>query len=132
MFDPSAPHIIILLAVVLLLFGSSRLPGAARSLGKSMHIFKNSVKGLDEDDPQHPPTTYTQATFVPTAQPAPPAQQPQAWSAPPQLATPQPGATPQQAQLDDLQRQIVELQRLSAAGNSAGAQVSDAPPSAAH
>ena len=46
MFDPSAPHIIILLVVVLLLFGSTRLPGAAQALGKSMHIFKRSVKGL--------------------------------------------------------------------------------------
>ena len=49
MFDPSAPHIIILVIVVLLLFGSTRLPGAAQALGKSMHIFKKSVKGLDED-----------------------------------------------------------------------------------
>ncbi|MGH3275670.1 MAG: twin-arginine translocase TatA/TatE family subunit [Streptosporangiaceae bacterium] len=48
MFDPSAPHIIILLVVVLLLFGSRRLPGAAKSLGESMHIFKKSVHGLDE------------------------------------------------------------------------------------
>src|SRR5260370_29743266 len=50
MFDPSAPHIIILLVVVLLLFGSTRLPRAAKSLGQSMHIFKKSVSGLNADD----------------------------------------------------------------------------------
>src|ERR1700685_234250 len=49
MFDPSAPHIIILLVVVLLLFGSSRLPGAANALGRSMNIFKKSVQGKDEN-----------------------------------------------------------------------------------
>src|SRR5579875_1771721 len=49
MFDPSAPHIIILLIVVLLLFGSTRLPGAAQALGKSLHIFRRSVKGLEDE-----------------------------------------------------------------------------------
>ncbi len=39
LFD-SPTHIIILLVVVLLLFGSSRLPGAAKALGQSMNIFK--------------------------------------------------------------------------------------------
>lgn len=97
MFDPSAPHIIILIAVVLLLFGSTRLPGAAQALGKSMHIFKRSVKGLDEDTPQSadivvPPT--------PQQLPAPPADQ------------------SQQAQIDALQRQLNDLQRQSAPGEA--------------
>src|ERR1700729_4515595 len=52
MFDPSAPHIIILMIVVLLLFGSRRLPGAAKSLGQSMHIFKKSVAGLTPEEEQ--------------------------------------------------------------------------------
>ena len=123
MFDPSAPHIIILLVVVLLLFGSSRLPGAARSLGKSMHIFRNSVKGVDPDDPSAADGSngsYTQATVLPQGQPT--AQQ-QQWPASPQL-TSQPGVNPQQAQIDDLQRQLNDLQRASA-GNAA----QDAPPS---
>ena len=49
MFDPSAPHIIILLIVVVLLFGATRLPRAARSLGQSMRIFKHEVQGLSTD-----------------------------------------------------------------------------------
>ncbi|MGB6455800.1 MAG: twin-arginine translocase TatA/TatE family subunit, partial [Streptosporangiaceae bacterium] len=41
MGDALAPwHIIILVVVLVLLFGARRLPGAAQSLGQSMHIFK--------------------------------------------------------------------------------------------
>jgi len=129
MFDPSAPHIIILLAVVLLLFGSSRLPGAARSLGKSMHIFKNSVKGLDDDgQPGDDTFTHTQATVVPPAQQ--PAQQGQpAWPAPPQQLTVQPSDPAQQAQINELQRQIADLQRTSAGASGSGVPVTDSPPS---
>jgi len=36
--------------VVLLLFGSAKLPEAARSLGKSMRVFKTEMKALR--DPQ--------------------------------------------------------------------------------
>jgi sec-independent protein translocase protein TatA len=43
-------HIIVLVAVLLLLFGAKRLPDAARSLGRSMRIFKAETKGLMEDD----------------------------------------------------------------------------------
>ncbi|HET9894815.1 MAG TPA: Sec-independent protein translocase subunit TatA [Streptosporangiaceae bacterium] len=103
--DLFAPwHIIILLVVILVLFGAKRLPGAAQSLGQSMHIFKRSMKGLhDDDQPADGDATYTQATVVP---PAPPQQ----------LATPRPDPAAQ-AQIDDLQRQVEDLQRLSAAGN---------------
>ena len=51
MGDAFAPwHIIILVVVLVLLFGARRLPGAAQSLGQSMHIFKKSVQGLHPDD----------------------------------------------------------------------------------
>ncbi|MCP9947818.1 Sec-independent protein translocase subunit TatA [Actinomadura madurae] len=45
-------EILIILAVVLLLFGSTKLPQLARSLGKSARILKAETKGLhdDEDD----------------------------------------------------------------------------------
>ncbi len=105
--DLFAPwHIIILLVVILVLFGAKRLPGAAQSLGQSMHIFKRSMKGLHDDDDQSADSnsTFTQATVVP---PAPPQQ----------LATPQQDPA-HQAQLDDLQRQIQDLQRLSANGSA--------------
>lgn len=42
-------HIVILLVVVLVVFGASRLPQVAKSLGESMKIFKNEVKELRED-----------------------------------------------------------------------------------
>jgi sec-independent protein translocase protein TatA len=42
-------HWIVLLVVVLLLFGSSRLPGLAKSVGQSMKIFKKEVSELRED-----------------------------------------------------------------------------------
>ncbi|GLZ16361.1 hypothetical protein Acsp04_65960 [Actinomadura sp. NBRC 104425] len=43
-------EILIVLLVVLLLFGSAKLPQLARSLGKSARILKAETKGLREDD----------------------------------------------------------------------------------
>jgi sec-independent protein translocase protein TatA len=45
-------HIIIVAVVLVLLFGSKRLPDAARSLGKSMRIMKTEIKGLHDDEPE--------------------------------------------------------------------------------
>ena len=39
-----AREIIVLLVVVLVLFGAKRLPDSARSLGRSMRIFKSEMK----------------------------------------------------------------------------------------
>ncbi|HEV7932500.1 MAG TPA: Sec-independent protein translocase subunit TatA [Actinomadura sp.] len=45
-------EILIILLVVLLLFGSAKLPQLARSLGKSARILKAETKGLrDDEDP---------------------------------------------------------------------------------
>jgi TatA/E family protein of Tat protein translocase len=46
--EPS--HILILLLVVLVLFGAKRLPDSARSLGKSMRIFKSELKEMKQED----------------------------------------------------------------------------------
>ena len=43
-------HIIVVVLVVLLLFGSKRLPDLARSLGRSMRIIKAETRTLVEDD----------------------------------------------------------------------------------
>jgi len=43
-------HIIVLVVILLLLFGAKRLPDAARSLGRSLRIFKAETKNLMEDD----------------------------------------------------------------------------------
>lgn len=105
-------HIIILLLVVLLLFGSSRLPGAAKALGESMNIFKKSMKH-DDKLPDSDSPNFTQATVLPQSQPAPPAQQ---------IPASQPSPA-HQAQIDELQRQVADLQR-SGAGNGSSS-VSD-------
>ncbi|MBA2769052.1 MAG: Sec-independent protein translocase subunit TatA [Sporichthyaceae bacterium] len=46
------PEIILILVVLVLLFGAKRLPDAARSLGRSMRIFKSEVKEMRGDDDQ--------------------------------------------------------------------------------
>ena len=50
MFLREPCHILILLLVVLVLFGAKRLPDSARSLGKSMRIFKSELKEMKQDD----------------------------------------------------------------------------------
>ena len=49
LFD--SPWKILIVAVVLImLFGSRKLPGVARSLGQSMRILKKEAQGLSEDE----------------------------------------------------------------------------------
>ncbi|MCW2942216.1 MAG: twin-arginine translocase TatA/TatE family subunit [Actinomycetia bacterium] len=52
----SPAHWAIVAIVVLVLFGSKKLPDAARGLGRSMRIFKSETKGLmgDEEQAQRP------------------------------------------------------------------------------
>ncbi|HVF04904.1 MAG TPA: Sec-independent protein translocase subunit TatA [Frankiaceae bacterium] len=47
---PQGFELFAILAVLVLLFGSKKLPDAARSLGRSMRIFKSETKGLRNDD----------------------------------------------------------------------------------
>lgn len=114
MFDPSAPHIIILLIVVLLLFGARRLPGAAKSLGESMHIFKRSVQGMGDDDAKDSktPQASLQQTALPVAQP---------------LTTGPTAQQSQEQQLADMQRQIADLQRQNANAGGDSASVGQQP-----
>ena len=69
------PELLILVLVVVLLFGAKRLPDAARSVGRSLRIFKAETKGLVDGETSPEPTAATTAT---PAQPValPPAQQP--------------------------------------------------------
>ena len=46
--EPS--HILLLLIVVIILFGAKRLPDSARSLGRSLRIFKSEMKDMKNDD----------------------------------------------------------------------------------
>ncbi|MDQ3601728.1 MAG: Sec-independent protein translocase subunit TatA [Actinomycetota bacterium] len=73
---PGGWELMLILAVLVLLFGASKLPNAARSIGQSMRIFKAETKGMrSEDKPadsaQHQGTQH-QGT---QNQGAPPAQQ---------------------------------------------------------
>ncbi|HEX6471841.1 MAG TPA: Sec-independent protein translocase subunit TatA [Streptosporangiaceae bacterium] len=56
---------LIILLVIVILFGSAKLPTLARSLGKSMRILKAETKGLHGDDDDAQP-----AQASPAAQPA--------------------------------------------------------------
>jgi sec-independent protein translocase protein TatA len=60
LFD-SPWKILIVALVIIVLFGSKKLPAAARSLGQSMRILKKEVQGLHDDEPEPRP---------PDAQPA--------------------------------------------------------------
>ncbi len=42
-------HLIILLVLLVVLFGFKRLPDAARSIGRSMRIFKSEVEEMKND-----------------------------------------------------------------------------------
>jgi sec-independent protein translocase protein TatA len=46
--EPS--HLLLVLVIVVILFGSRRLPDVARGLGQSMRIFKAEVKQMKDED----------------------------------------------------------------------------------
>jgi sec-independent protein translocase protein TatA len=104
LFD--SPWKILIVAVVLIvLFGSKKLPHAARSLGQSMRILKKEVSGLHQEDEADPKAQAQSAA------PATQFAQPQLAPAPPESA---PAPADQQAQIDALQQQIRDMQRASA------------------
>ncbi|WP_225826183.1 Sec-independent protein translocase subunit TatA [Streptomyces naphthomycinicus] len=43
-------HLLILVAVVIMIFGSKRLPDTARALGRSLRILKSETKAMRDDD----------------------------------------------------------------------------------
>jgi sec-independent protein translocase protein TatA len=106
LFD--SPWKVLIVAVVLIvLFGSKKLPDAARSLGKSMRILKTEVSSLHEDE---------------RASGNPVQGQPEPTDAFPQVqltaAAPQPD---HQSQIDALQQQVRDLQRAATMDASASA-----------
>jgi sec-independent protein translocase protein TatA len=99
LFD-SPTHLLIILAVLVVLFGSAKLPKAAKSMGEAMRIFKKESAKLHDEDSSAP-------------------KQVQEWT-PEQVAPPQPQATPQpqvapqqstQQQMADLQQQMEALKQ---------------------
>ena len=100
LFD-SPWKILIVAVVIIVLFGSKKLPHAARSLGQSMRILKREVQGLHEDDVEPGAPAQAQASSA-TATGFPQAEL---------TAASQPD---QQSQIDALQQQIRDLQRSAA------------------
>ncbi|WBT07689.1 Sec-independent protein translocase subunit TatA [Corynebacterium sp. SCR221107] len=47
---PGGWELVLIIAVIVLLFGAKKLPDAARSLGRSMRIFKSEIKEMNNDD----------------------------------------------------------------------------------
>ena len=43
-------HLLVLAVVFVVLFGSKRLPDSARSLGRSLRIFKSEVREMNKED----------------------------------------------------------------------------------
>ncbi|KUI38363.1 preprotein translocase subunit TatA [Mycobacterium sp. IS-1496] len=73
-------HWVIVIAVFVLLFGAKKLPDAARSLGKSMRIFKSEIKEMQsEGKTDNPSATPIASERVDTANPT--AEQPDKRSA---------------------------------------------------
>ncbi len=96
LFD--SPWKVLVVAVVLIvLFGSKKLPDAARSLGKSMRILKTEVSDLHHDESDPAPAAKPEAGFPAAQLTAAPA--------------PAPAPADQQSQIDVLQQQIRDLQR---------------------
>jgi sec-independent protein translocase protein TatA len=64
-----APELIIILVIVLLLFGTTRLPKLAKSLGEASREFK---KGVDEREQEEAAKATPAAPTAPITPPAPP------------------------------------------------------------
>ncbi|HHT31864.1 MAG TPA: Sec-independent protein translocase subunit TatA [Corynebacterium sp.] len=106
---PGGWELVLILVVLVLLFGARKLPDAARSLGRSMRIFKSEVKEMQHDDEQPQVPEQQAIQQAPQAQPQqpyvqqPPQQAPQAQPQQYQQYPPQqaPQAQPQQPNIDD-------------------------------
>ncbi|MGZ6754742.1 MAG: Sec-independent protein translocase subunit TatA [Nocardioides sp.] len=62
---PGGWELVLILLVVMVVFGSKRLPDSARALGKSLRILKAETKGLREDDSKPSEIAPPQARFDP-------------------------------------------------------------------
>ena len=94
-------HLIILVLVVVLLFGAKRLPDAARSIGKSMKIFKAETKDLSGEKSAHEDAEPVETKQITPPAPAAPAAEPA-----------------KDDQVAELQRQLDELKKQQAASTA--------------
>jgi sec-independent protein translocase protein TatA len=102
LFD-SPLKIIIIAVVFLVVFGSTKLPVFARSLGRSARILKSEMSKIHDDDDEAPENVA--------------------------MAQPQPQAivSPHQQQIDQLQQQVRDLKAQQTAAAAAEARPTNQP-----
>jgi sec-independent protein translocase protein TatA len=106
LFD-SPWKILIVAILIIVLFGSAKLPQAARSLGRSMRILKSEVSSMHDDDEDE---TKSQSPVAAPAQLAASAPAPAAPVTPAQPTTQQVAdAAGHQARIDSLEQQLREM-----------------------
>jgi len=94
LFTPG--HLLVLAIVVaVLFFGWKQLPDMARSLGRSLRIFKTEIKGMSEDDKKR--AEAREVATPPAVEPAQPTVAPSVAPAPPVVPADQPSTTAQHA-----------------------------------
>ena len=64
------PHLILLALVIVILFGWKKMPDAARSLGRSMRIFKSEIDEMKKDEPTKPSAASSDTVKGETVHPA--------------------------------------------------------------
>lgn len=97
-------HWIIVLLIFALLFGSRKLPDAARGLGRSLRIFKSEMSARDDEAPGSvgspaadagaPVTASAAVTASPAPEPSPTPEPAPLQDAVPPIVTPTPVAEP--------------------------------------
>ena len=70
---PGGWELVLVLLVIVVVFGSKRLPDSARALGRSMRILKAETKGLREDEDSTPTRSSGTTTASVAEAPVPPA-----------------------------------------------------------
>ncbi|GAA1193232.1 Sec-independent protein translocase subunit TatA [Prauserella alba] len=109
-------HLIILVLVVVVLFGAKRLPDAARSIGKSMKVFKAETKDMrgDQSEQDSDESTSTDSTKTSTTT-ADARQIPATTVKADAEITDAKSADPTGDQVEQLQRQLDELKQQQSA-----------------
>lgn len=65
--DIGAPELIIVLVILLLLFGSKKLPELSKSLGESMHELRKGMGGNTQNEKKNSPQDSTKKPQGPTS-----------------------------------------------------------------
>ncbi len=64
-------HLLILLLVLIIIFGASKLPDIARNIGKSAKVLKSELSDLSEDDTNKPITAGSPNPQIPATPSSP-------------------------------------------------------------